>query len=95
MKVSKIEIRQCNGEHGVFTELLIDGHKIHGVRRFELKQSLEDKIPTLTIDLNALNAATDTPLLRFRQEGMGEIESIKFKDYETPVKFGKLKKGEE
>jgi len=95
MKVSKIEIRQCNGEHGVFTELLIDGHKIHGVRRFELKQSLEDKIPTLTIDLNALNVATDTPILRFRQEGMGEIESIKFKGCEKPVEFRKFGKGEE
>lgn len=31
MNASKIEIRQCNGEQGVFTELLIDGHKINGL----------------------------------------------------------------
>lgn len=38
MKSSKIEIRQCDGEEGIFTEILIDGHKINGVRSFTLKQ---------------------------------------------------------
>lgn len=95
MNASKIEIRQCNGEQGVFTELLIDGHKINGLRSFELKQLPGNNIPILTIDLNAMDFATDTPILRFRQEGMGEIESIKFKGCEKPVEFRKFGKGEE
>lgn len=78
--MAKIEIRQVDGEHGIFTEVLIDGHKIDGVRRFSLNQGVGDGIPTLTLDLNALNLATDMRMVRIMQEGLGEIESIKFKN---------------
>lgn len=78
--MAKIEIRQVDGEHGIFTEVLIDGHKIDGVRRFTLNQEVGDGIPTLTLDLNALNLATDMRMVRIMQEGLGEIESIKFKN---------------
>lgn len=77
--MAKIEIRQVDGEKGIFTEILIDGHKIDGVRSFTLKQGVGDDIPTLTLDLNALDLATDMKMLRIRQEGLGEIESINFK----------------
>lgn len=95
MKTSKIEIRQCNGEQGVFTELLIDGHKINGLRSFELKQLPGNSVPTLTIDLNVFDLTTDVSILKLRQSGMGEVESIKFKGCEKSVEFGKLEKGEE
>jgi hypothetical protein len=78
--MAKIEIRQVDGERGIFTEVLIDGHKIDGVRRFTLNQGVGDGIPTLTLDLNALNLATDMRMVRIMQEGLGEIESIKFKN---------------
>lgn len=78
--MAKIEIRQVDGEHGIFTEVLIDGHKIDGVRSFTLNQGVGDGIPTLTLDLNALNLATDMRMVRIMQEGLGEIESIKFKN---------------
>lgn len=78
--MQKIEIRQVDGKHGIFTEVLIDGHKIDGVRRFTLNQGVGDGIPTLTLDLNALNLATDMRMVRIMQEGLGEIESIKFKN---------------
>lgn len=78
--MAKIEIRQADGERGIFTEVLIDGHKIDGVRSFTLKQGVGDGIPTLTLDLNALNLATDMRMVRIMQEGLGEIESIKFKN---------------
>lgn len=80
MKYPKIEIRQCDDEEGIFTEILIDGHKLHGVRRFELKQGVGNDVPTLTVDLNALNLSTDLKVVLFNHYGMGEIESIKFKD---------------
>lgn len=78
--MGKIEIRQVDGERGIFTEVLIDGHKIDGVRSFTLNQGVGDGIPTLTLDLNALNLATDIRMVRIMQEGLGEIESIKFKN---------------
>ena len=53
MKASKIEIRQVDGEKGIFTEILVDGHKLEGVRSFELKQGDGDSVPVLSIDLNA------------------------------------------
>lgn len=45
MKVSKIEIRQVEGEKGIFTEILVDGHKLDGIRSFELKQGVGDCFP--------------------------------------------------
>lgn len=49
------------------------------MRSFTLKQGVGDDVPTLTLDLNALNLATDMKVLRIMQEGLGEIESINFK----------------
>lgn len=89
MENSKIEIRQVDREEGIFTEILIDGHKLNGVRRFELKQEAGNSVLTLTVDLNALNISTDLSVLLVNQEGVGEIESIKFKDYENPIRFSK------
>lgn len=80
MKVSKIEIRQVDGETGIFTEILVDGHKLDGIRSFELKQGVGDSVPILSIDLNALNLSTDLQMLQVNQKGIGEIEGIKFKD---------------
>lgn len=80
MKVSKIEIRQVDGETGIFTEILVDGHKLDGIRSFELKQGIGDSVPILSIDLNALNLSTDLQMLQVNQKGIGEIEGIKFKD---------------
>lgn len=88
MKTSKIEIRQVNGEKGIFTEILVDGHKLEGVRSFELKQEVGNSIPILSVDLNALDLSTDLKLLQVNQKGIGEIESIRFKGQEMPVEFG-------
>lgn len=88
MKTPKIEIRQVDGEKGIFTEILVDGHKLEGVRSFELKQGVGNSVPILSIDLNALNLSTDLQTLQVNQNGIGEIESIKFKGQEMPVKFG-------
>jgi hypothetical protein len=83
--MSKIEIRQVEGEK-IFTEICIDGHKIDGVRGYELKQD-KAGFPVLTIDLNAFDIATDLRALQLNQKYVGTIESIKFRDgYE--VNFG-------
>lgn len=83
--MAKIEIRQLEKEHGIFTEILIDGHKIDGVRGYELKQK-SGMMPILTIDLNAFDLATDLKYLSINQDTVGEIESIKFKDgYEAKL----------
>ena len=87
MKVSKIEIRQVDGEKGIFTEILVDGHKLEGVRSFELKQGVGDCFPILSIDLNALNLSTDLRMLQVNQKGIGEIEGIKFKDFPWMTEF--------
>jgi hypothetical protein len=87
MKVSKIEIRQVNGECGIFTEILVDGHKLEGVRSFELKQGVGDSEPILSIDLNAFDLSTDLQFLKVNQNGVGEIEGIKFKDNPRMMTF--------
>lgn len=35
--MAKVEIRQSGGVSGIFTEILVDGHKLDGVRSYELK----------------------------------------------------------
>lgn len=87
--MSKIEIRQADEGNGVFTEILIDGHKLTGVRRFELKQNVGNDVPILTVDLNALELSTDLQVLKVNQDGVGEIESIKFRNSDNPFYFGK------
>lgn len=83
--MSKIEIRQSENERGIFTEILIDGHKIDGVRSYELKQKAGGA-PILTVDLNAFDIATDLKMLAIKQDTIGGIESIKFKDgYEAKL----------
>lgn len=71
---SKIEIKSKNG---TLIELYIDGHLIRGVRSLKFEKSSR-KMPTLTIDMNALNISIDTPAV-VQQEGYGEME-ISFKD---------------
>lgn len=75
--MSKIEIRQVEGEK-IFTEICIDGHKIDGVRGYELKQD-KAGFPVLTIDLNAFDIATDLRTLQLNQKYVGTIKSIKRK----------------
>ena len=87
MKVSKIVIRQVDGEKGIFTEILVDGHKLEGVRSFELKQGVGDSEPILSIDLNAFDLSTDLQFLKVNQNGVGEIEGIKFKDNPRMMTF--------
>ena len=87
MKTPKIEIRQVDGEKGIFTEILVDGRKLDGVRSFELKQGIGDCVPILSIDLNALNLSTDLQMLQVNQKGIGEIDGIKFKDSPRMLKF--------
>ena len=83
--MTKIKIRQSENERGIFTEILIDGHKIDGVRSYELKQKAGGA-PILTIDLNAFDITTDLKMLAIKQDTIGEIESIKFKDgYEAKL----------
>lgn len=74
----KIEIKTV-GENSPFTEIFVDGHKLTGVRRFELKQDVGNDMPILTVDLNALDLSTDVMITKFNQYGMGNIENIIFK----------------
>lgn len=76
--MAKIEIKTV-GEKPPFTEIYVDGHKLTGVRRFELKQEVGNNLPILTVDLNALELSTDVQILKFNQYGIGEIEELKFK----------------
>lgn len=59
---SKVEIRQKK-EGTPFTEVFIDGHKIRGVRGYKLEHSSAGSVPTLTIDLNALDVSVENELL--------------------------------
>lgn len=77
--MAKVEIRQSGGVSEIFTEILVDGHKLDGVRSYELKHEA-GRIPVLSLDLNAFDISTDLMMLKLNQSTVGEIESIKFKD---------------
>ena len=53
---SNIEIKTNNNKG--YTEIFVDGHKLNGVRSFNLAQDGYG-LPTLTVDLNAVNISVD------------------------------------
>lgn len=76
-KYPNIEIKS-NVKDG-YTEIFIDGVKLKGVRSFELKQNAPG-IPTLTVDLNAMNMSVDC-LGILRHKGYGELKITLKDDY--------------
>lgn len=76
MESSRVEIKTSK-LGSAFTEIYIDGHRLKGVRSYELKHHVNN-IPVLTLELNALDIAVDQEVLMFA-EGFGEME-IKFKE---------------
>lgn len=82
----KIEIKNVE-DTSLFTEIFIDGHKLPGVRSWKLEQGVGNQLPTLTVDLNALNLSTDVAILKWSQEGMRDIERILFKDEPCFLRF--------
>lgn len=78
MKTSKIEIK--SKEKGTpFTELYVDGKKVNGVRSLEFKHS-SNTIPTLTVDLSAMDISIDCEAVMY-QKGFN-AETITF----NPIK---------
>ena len=73
-KHSRIQIKSVDG---TLTEVIIDGHPIHGVRSMKLTKK-GCKIPVLTLDLNALDIEIDS-LMLVKQKGYGELD-FSFKD---------------
>lgn len=72
MENSRIEIKT----DGAFSQILIDGKKLNGVRNYKLEHAAGEA-PTLTLDLNAFDVSVDGQMLTM-QKGVGEIElSIK------------------
>jgi hypothetical protein len=61
------------------THLYIDGHQIKGVRSLTFHQGLDDIVPILTIDLNAVDVDLEAYLNKIHVNGMGDVEEIKFK----------------
>ncbi len=74
----RIEIKTKEGTNGVFTEVYVDGNKLRGVRSWCLKHDGYNTVPTLTVDLNALDLCVDGEFL-LMQKGYEEID-VRFKD---------------
>lgn len=74
MNKPRIEIKSTDG---TLVEVYVDGRLIKGVRSMKFEKRPRE-MPTLTLDLNALNISIDSPMT-VEQEGYGEME-IKFKD---------------
>lgn len=76
---SKVEIKTSdNGK--MFQEIYIDGHKVNGVRSFELKSAGYGKPPHLILDLNAFNISVDCPVIMYDKDFM-----------ENLILFGKMR----
>lgn len=78
MSKTKIEIKTKRTDTSVFTEIYADGHKLNGVRRYELKQEAGNE-PILTVDLSAVDLSVDLEVL-LMQQGVGGIKNIVFDD---------------
>lgn len=82
MYYPKIEIKskKYNDQPSVFTEVFIDGHAIHGVRSIKFENDATgDRVPTVTLDLHALDISIDSEICRLKHSGLG-IKSIEFSE---------------
>lgn len=77
---SKIEIKTMGEPPSVLAEVLIDGHPIHGVRAISYKGDIENRVPVVQLDLNALDVSIDSVMDKLAVKHAGEISEIKFKD---------------
>ena len=77
---SKIEIKTMGEAPSVFVQVLVDGRPIHGVRAISYKNDIEDRVPVIQLDLNALDVSVDSVMTRLNAKHGGEIAEIKFKD---------------
>lgn len=77
---SKIEIKTTGEAPSIFVEVLVDGHPIHGVRAISYKNDIENQIPVIQLDLNALDVSVDSVMAKLDIKHCGEIAEIKFKD---------------
>ena len=81
MGYSKIEIKTKGNPPSAFTEVYIDGHQIKGIRSYNLDHGAGNKIPTLTLDLNALDVSVDSLVEKVKSLDGREIL---FKDENEP-----------
>jgi hypothetical protein len=72
---SKIEVKS----EGMRTQIFIDGHQIRGVQSFTAHQDLNG-LPTLTLNLNALDMSLEGDIYNFFVDKMGEVKSVEFTD---------------
>lgn len=75
----KIEIKTIDDAPSLFTEVLIDGHKISGVRSVKYENSVADKVPTVKLELIALDTSIDSPVSHLNFGDM-RIKSIEFEE---------------
>ena len=86
MSFSRIEIKskETGGNGSVFTEVLLDGKQIRGVKGIRFENSVNNRLPIVTIDLAGLDVSIDSTLFKLRHEGFGAIKSIEFEE-EQPI----------
>lgn len=76
---SRIEIKSASGvadRPSAQTSLFINGHKVDGVRSMTYRCEV-GALPTLTIDLNAIDISIDQSVVLY-QKNMGNIKAIVF-----------------
>lgn len=66
---SRVEIKSAEG---TMTEVYIDGHLVRGVRHVKFEKRAGN-MPTLTVDLNALDISIDSPFV-LKHEGFDDID---------------------
>lgn len=82
MSHSKIEIKTKGEAPSILTEVFIGGKKIKGVRSIRYEGNYMSQIPTVTLELNALDVSIDSPIARCNLESLGDLKEIVFKDGE-------------
>lgn len=83
MHYSKIEIKTIGETPSMTTEVLIDGKEIHGIRSLSYENNAWDKVPTLTLELNALDVSIDSDCVNLEIGKMGSVSKLIFEDGET------------
>lgn len=71
---------ETDATNGICSRIYIDGHEIEGVRGYKLEHDACG-MPTLTLNLNALDVSVDTKRVKLQHVGReGQHMNIKFID---------------
>ena len=81
-RIQKLRLKQREKRQVFLQKYSLVEKKIKGVRSIRYENNYMSQIPTVTLELNALDVTIDSPIAGCNLESLGDLKEIVFKDGE-------------